>query len=89
MSTGYPFEGGEIDSLDLKSLVVTRGARAREDGYKEFRDRCRTNPDLWPIFRFKPNLVVAAAVMFLHIAETDSCWSGRECCLLRAVSSSI
>jgi hypothetical protein len=41
----YPFQGGEIDSLDLKSLIVTRGVRVRNRVYGEFRDTCRIDPN--------------------------------------------
>jgi hypothetical protein len=41
----YPFRGGEIDSLDLKSLIVTRGVRVSNRVYSEFGSRYRINPN--------------------------------------------
>jgi hypothetical protein len=41
----YSFEGGDIDSLDLKSLIVTRGVRVNDQVYKELRGRYRIDPD--------------------------------------------
>lgn len=41
----YVFEGHEIDSLDLKSLIVTRGVKVNDQVYRKFRDEFRVNPD--------------------------------------------
>ena len=41
----YVFEGREIDSLDLKSLIITRGVRVNDGVYKRFRDEYRVNPN--------------------------------------------
>jgi hypothetical protein len=41
----YSFEGREIDSLDLKSLIVTRGVKVSNQVYKEFGDSYRINPN--------------------------------------------
>ncbi len=45
MLSKYVFEGREIDSLDLKSLIVTRGVRVNDGVYKEFRNKFRVNPN--------------------------------------------
>jgi len=44
MLSKYTFDGHEIDSLDLKSLIVTRGVRVNDGVYKEFREEYRLNP---------------------------------------------
>ena len=45
MLSKYSFDGHEIDSLDLKSLIVTRGVRVNDGVYKEFREVYRLNPN--------------------------------------------
>ena len=45
MLSKYVFEGREIDSLDLKSLIITRGVRVNDGVYKEFRNKFRINPN--------------------------------------------
>ncbi len=41
----YQFEGTDIDSLDLKALIVTRGVKVKDDVYTEFGQRFRINPN--------------------------------------------
>jgi hypothetical protein len=41
----YQLGGEEIDSLDLKSLVVTRGVKVSDDVYREFGPAHRLYPD--------------------------------------------
>ncbi len=41
----YPFEGGEIDSVELKALIVSRGVKVREDVYSRFSDTHRLSKD--------------------------------------------
>ena len=41
----YSFAGREIDSLDLKSLVVTRGVRVKDQVYRALRGKYRIDPD--------------------------------------------
>ena len=41
----YVFDGQEIDSLDLKSLIVTRGVKVNDQVYKKFRENYRVNPN--------------------------------------------
>ena len=45
MLSKYSFDGHEIDSLDLKSLIVTRGVRVNDGVYKAFREEYRLNPN--------------------------------------------
>lgn len=41
----YLFDGHEVDSLDLKSIIVTRGVKVNDQVYKEFRENYRVNPN--------------------------------------------
>lgn len=41
----YTFDGEEVDSLDLKSLLVTRGVRVSDRVYEEFGNDRRLYPD--------------------------------------------
>ena len=45
MLAKYAFEGREIDSLDLKSLIVTRGVRVNDSVYEELGGRYRIDKD--------------------------------------------
>ncbi len=45
MLTKYSFDGREIDSLDLKSLIVTRGVRVSDRVYRAFGESSRIDPD--------------------------------------------
>ena len=45
MAPVYQFGGEEIDSLDLKSLIVTRGVKVKDQVYKSLGGRYRINPD--------------------------------------------
>ncbi len=37
----YPYEGQQIDSIDLKALLVSRGVRVAKEVYAKFRDKTR------------------------------------------------
>jgi len=41
----YPFEGGEVDSLDLKSLIVTRGVKVNDRVYRALKGKFRIDPN--------------------------------------------
>jgi len=41
----YDFGGERVDSLDLKSLIVTRGVKVSDRVYRRFREQYRINPD--------------------------------------------
>lgn len=41
----YNFQGSEIDSIDLKSLIVTRGVTVDDQVYKYFKNDYRLSPD--------------------------------------------
>ena len=45
MLAKYIFEGEEVDSLDLKSLMVTRGVRVNDKVYREYREKSRIDPN--------------------------------------------
>ena len=45
MLSRYQLKGQEVDSLDLKSLIVTGGVKVDDDVYREFGKDFRIDPD--------------------------------------------
>jgi hypothetical protein len=41
----YLFDGEKVDSLDMKSLIVTRGVKVNDRVYKRFQNEYRINPN--------------------------------------------
>ncbi len=45
MFSKYKLNGEELDSIDLKALIVSRGVKVNSKVYKKFREKCRINPN--------------------------------------------
>jgi hypothetical protein len=65
----YPFEGQEIDSIDLKMLLVSRGIRVSNEIYKRYQNKARLtkNPLECNTFRLPDGIYVQLTDLSFHM----------------------